>query len=147
MKCEPSAYSIDDLEKERITSWEGVRNFQARNFLRDKFDTGDIAFFYHSNAAPSGIVGLMKIAKKGYPDFTALNPKHKYYDPNSSQENPIWYMVDVEFIKKFPQIISLQDLRNIKGLEQMEVLKKGSRLSVQPVKIEEFNSIMRHYGY
>lgn len=147
MKCEPSAYSIDDLKNAKIAFWEGVRNYQARNFMRDSMKKKDLAFFYHSNANPSGIVGLMEIASEGYPDHTALDPKNKYFDPKSSKEKPIWYMVDVKFIKKFPDIITLSDLRQIKGLEDMMVLKKGSRLSIQPVKTNEFNIIMRTYGY
>lgn len=147
MKCEPSAYSIDDLKKEKVAFWEGVRNYQARNFMRDTMKKKDLAFFYHSNANPSGIVGLMEIVSEGYPDHTALEPKSKYFDPKSSKENPIWYMVDVKFLKKFPKIITLNDLREIKGLEEMMVLKKGSRLSIQPVKANEFNIIRKTYGY
>lgn len=147
MKCEPSAYSIDDLKKDQTAFWEGVRNYQARNFMRDKMKKKDLAFFYHSNAKPSGIVGLMEIVSEGYPDFTSFDSKNKYFDPKSSQEKPIWYMVDVKFVKKFPKIITLNDLREIKGLEEMMVLKKGSRLSIQPVSTNEFNLIMRKYGH
>lgn len=147
MKCEPSAYSIDDLKREKKAFWEGVRNYQARNFIRDRMKKGDIAFFYHSNAKPSGIVGLMQIEKEGYADFTACEEGNKYFDPKASKENPIWFMVDVKYIKKFPKIISLDDLRKIQGLEEMMVLKKGSRLSIQPVKENEYNLIMGTYGY
>lgn len=147
MKCEPEAYSIDDLKKDNIAHWEGVRNYQARNFMRDGMKKGDLAFYYHSNAKPSGIVGLMEIVKESYPDFTAQNPKSKYYDPKANDEKPIWHMVDVKFKKKFPSVISLNDLRNIKGLEKMMVLKKGSRLSIQPVDPKEFKIIMENYGY
>lgn len=147
MKCEPSAYSIDDLQREKKAFWEGVRNYQARNFMRDSMKTKDIAFFYHSNAKPSGIVGLMEIVKEGYPDHTAQDESSKYYDPKATEEKPMWYMVDVKFIKKFPKVISLNDLRNIKGLEDMMVLQKGSRLSIQPVTSNQFEKIMRTYGY
>ncbi len=147
MKCEPNAYSIDDLQKDKTSHWEGVRNYQARNFMRDDMRKGDLAFYYHSNAKPSGIVGLMEVSKESYPDFTAWDTKSKYFDPKASPEKPIWHMVEVKFIKKFPSIISLDDLRNIKGLEKMMVLKKGSRLSIQPVLEKEFNLIRKRYGY
>ncbi|MCH9633788.1 MAG: hypothetical protein S4CHLAM7_05210 [Chlamydiae bacterium] len=147
MKCEPSAYSIDDLKIDRTAEWEGVRNYQARNFLRDDMKTGDLAFYYHSNAKPSGIVGMMEIIKDGYPDAAALDPKNDYFDPKSTEEKPIWYRVDVRFIKKFSTTISLDDLRSHKGLEKMMVLKKGSRLSIQPVTKKEFNLIKEIYGH
>lgn len=141
MKCEPVAYSIDNLACDKISFWEGVRNYQARNFLKNDMKKGDLAFFYHSNASPSGIVGLMEIVKEGYPDQTALNPKSQYYDPKASLEKPIWYGVDVQFIEKYSQIITLNDLREIPALKEMEVLKKGSRLSIQPVRENEFRAI------
>ena len=147
MKCEPCAYSIDDLRKNKTSMWEGVRNYQARNFMRDQMKKGAIAFFYHSNAKPSGIVGLMEVVKESYPDHTAFDPNSKYFDPKSTQEKPTWFMVDVQFLKKFPNTISLSDLREIKNLKDMMVLKKGSRLSIQPVKEVEFKTIMEKYGY
>ncbi len=147
MKCEPEAYSIEDLEKDKRTFWEGVRNYQARNFMRDKMKKGDLAFFYHSNAKPSGIVGLMEICKEGHLDPTALDKNSKYYDPKSTRDKPIWYGVEVCFLKKFPSLISLNDLRKIEGLEKMGVLQKGSRLSIQPVTPQEFQLIRRIYGY
>ncbi len=147
MKCEPEAYSIDDLRKDRTSHWEGVRNYQARNFMRDDMKKGDLAFYYHSNAKPPGIVGLMEVSKESYPDFTARDPETRYFDPKATEEKPIWHMVEVRFIKKFPSIISLDDLRSIKGLEKMMVLKKGSRLSIQPVLEKEFNLIRKTYGY
>lgn len=147
MKCEPSAYSIDDLKREKRSFWEGVRNYQARNFMRDCMKKGDLAFFYHSNANPSGIVGLMEVCAEGYPDQTALDPQSQYYDAKSTLEKPIWYGVDVKFLKKFDQLISLGDLKKLKGLEKMAVLQKGSRLSIQPVTLNEFELIRRTYGY
>ncbi|MCH9632997.1 MAG: hypothetical protein S4CHLAM6_13480 [Chlamydiae bacterium] len=147
MKCEPSAYSIDDLKNEKTAFWEGVRNYQARNFMRDQMKKGDLAFFYHSNAKPSGIVGLMEIQREGYPDHTARDPDSKYYDAKASEEKPIWFMVDVKFIKKFHKVISLDDLRATDKLDDMIVLKKGSRLSIQPVTEGEFNQIMRTHGH
>ena len=145
IKCEPCAYSIDDLEKDKKTCWEGVRNYQARNFLRDDMKIGDYAFYYHSNAKPSGIVGLVKIVKEGYPVHHALEKEHRYYDPKASASKPIWYMVDIEHQKSFDKIITLSDLREVKGLEEMVLLRKGSRLSIQPVNKQEFDLIKKHF--
>lgn len=141
IKSEPNAYSIEDLEQEKIACWDGVRNYQARNIMRDQMKVGDTLLFYHSNANPSGIVGVAKVCRTAYPDHTALDPSSKYFDPKSSQENPRWWMVDVEFIKKYSKIISLEDLRQTPGLEDMYVLRKGARLSVQPVSANEFQII------
>ncbi len=142
MKCEPGAYSIDDLKRDQTTFWNGVRNYQARNFMRDQMQVGDMAFFYHSNAEPSGIVGLIKINKAGYPDYTSWDPKHKYFDPKSPQEKPLWYMVDVNFIEKFQEILPLQKLKTYPELRGMELLRQGSRLSVQPVSEANFKFII-----
>lgn len=141
MKCEPDAYSIDDLKRDGKTSWEGVRNYQARNFMRDQMQIGDWVFFYHSNAEPSGIAGIAKVCKSGYTDATALDPKSKYFDEAATPSNPRWVMVDIQFIEKFPRLITLEDLRRQKSLAKMVVLQKGSRLSVQPVTAEEFDSV------
>lgn len=141
MKCEPDVYSIDDLKRDGKTHWEGVRNYQARNFMRDKMQVGDWVFFYHSNAEPSGIAGLAKVCKAGYPDFTALDPKSKYFDEAATPNDPRWTMVDIQFVQKFPRLITLADLRGHKALAKMLVLQKGSRLSVQPVTPEEFKSV------
>lgn len=147
MKCEPSTYSIEDLKKDRVTHWEGVRNYQARNYMRDEMRVGDLVFFYHSNANPSGIAGLARVDKEAYPDRFALDPSSKYFDPKSSMENPIWVMVDISFLGEFPQLIALQDLKKIEGLEKMSVLKKGSRLSITPVTEKEYTIIKETYGY
>lgn len=147
MKCEPEAYSIEDLEKDQVAFWEGVRNYQARNIMRDQMKPKDLAFYYHSNAKPSGIAGLMEIVSVGYPDETALDEKSKYYDPKAQKDKPIWYGVDVKFIKKLPQVISLKELKEHSTLSQMMVTQKGSRLSVQPVTEKEFNYIRRTYGF
>ena len=141
MKCEPSAYSIDDLERYGKTSWEGVRNFQARNFLRDQMQVGDGVLFYASNADPSGVTGLAEIARAGYPDQFSWTKGHKYYDEDSSPENPTWYMVDIGFVERFPGIVPLETLKHTKGLENMMVTRKGSRLSVQPVTKAEFDIV------
>ncbi len=134
MKSEPSVYSIDDLARDGKTMWDGVRNYQARNFMRDQMQIGDLVFFYHSNAEPSGIAGVAKVASKAYPDPSAFDKKDKnHYDPKSKKENPTWYLVYVSFVKKFKRFLSLEELKKIKGLDGMLLLQKGSRLSVQPV--------------
>lgn len=143
LKSEPLVFSIDDLARapQGTTCWEGVRNYQARNFLR-AMTVGDEAFFYHSNADPPSIVGIVKIVKVAYPDYFSWDDRSKYFDKKSSKENPTWSMVDVKFVKKFSSSIPLDQLRKIKGLEHMELLRRGSRLSVQPVRQEEWKVIM-----
>jgi len=139
MKTEPTTYSIDDLEKQTITPWEGVRNYQARNFMRDQMKIGDKVLFYHSNTTPPGIVGLAEVCKEAYPDYFALDATSKYFDPKATEDNPIWMMVDVKFVKKFKTIISLDDIKNRPELSNMMVIKKGMRLSIQPVTKEEYD--------
>jgi predicted RNA-binding protein with PUA-like domain len=143
MKVEPDVYSIDDLERDGTTSWEGVRNYQARNFLRDQMQVGDKVLFYASNASPSGVTGLAEIVRAGYPDRTAWTKGHVYFDPASTEAAPIWYMVDIGFVEKFPGTVSLETLKSTPGLEDMVVTRKGSRLSVQPVTKEEFAIVSR----
>src|SRR5580693_3996675 len=133
LKCEPGAYSIDDLARDGMASWEGVRNFQARNLLRDELKAGDGVLFYASNAEPPGVTGLAEVAREGYPDSFAFKKRHKYHDPKSDPANPTWYMVDIRFVEKFPAIVPLETLKATPGLDQMRVVQKGSRLSVQPV--------------
>ena len=146
MKSEPSAYSIDDLKKDGFTSWDGVRNYQVRNMMRDDMHVGDLAFFYHSNAKPSGIAGICRICKTAYPDPTAWDPKSHYFDPKSSPENPRWVMVEVEFVEKFPNFISLEELHENKALKDLPILRKGSRLSIVPVQNEQFE-VIRKLGH
>lgn len=141
MKTEPTTYGIDDLVKQGTTPWEGVRNYQARNFMRDEMKIGDKVLFYHSNATPPGIVGLAEVCKESYPDYFAWDPDSKYFDPKSPKDNPRWMMVDVKFVEKFKDIISLDDLRTYPELSDMVVLKKGSRLSIQPVTKAQYNFI------
>jgi predicted RNA-binding protein with PUA-like domain len=141
MKTEPDVYSIDDLARDGKTMWDGVRNYQARNFMRDKMQTGDLVFFYHSNAEPSGIAGIAKVAGKSYPDPTAFDKKDVHFDPKSKKENPTWYLVDLAFVKKFKNFLSLEELKKNKSLEGMLLLQKGSRLSVQPVFEKHWNVI------
>ena len=141
MKCEPSAYSIDDLERDGRTCWEGVRNFQARNFMRDVMREGDGVLFYASNADPSGVSGLASICRTGYPDHYAWQAGHKYFDARSSEAEPVWFMVDIAFVERFPATISLATLKKTPGLEEMMVTKKGARLSVQPVTPAEYDIV------
>jgi predicted RNA-binding protein with PUA-like domain len=145
MKCEPSAYTIADLERDGQTAWEGVRNYQARNFMRDEMRTGDGVLFYASNADPSGVTGLATIARAGYPDPYAWKKGHKYYDAASTREKPIWYLVDIGFVERFAGTVSLETLKTTPGLESMMVIRKGSRLSIQPVTPAEF-AIVRRLG-
>jgi len=143
MKCEPAAYTIDDLERDGSTSWEGVRNYQARNFMRDEMKVGDKVLFYASNADPSGVSGLAEISREGYPDKFATKKGHVYFDPKSTPENPIWTMVDIRFVEKFPAIVSLETLKSTRGLEKMVVTQKGSRLSIQPVTKSEYEIVVK----
>jgi predicted RNA-binding protein with PUA-like domain len=143
MKCEPAAYTIDDLARDGRTSWEGVRNYQARNFMRDDMQVGDLVLFYASNADPSGVTGLARIARAGYPDPYAWKRGHKYFDAASTRERPVWYSVDLEFVERFPDVVALDTLKQTRGLEQMMVTKKGSRLSVQPVTRAEYAIVVR----
>jgi len=142
MKTEPGCFSIDDLAAlpAQTTSWDGVRNYQARNFMRDEMDIGDQVLFYHSVTNPS-VAGVAKVVRESYPDHTAWDPQDRHFDPRSTQEKPLWFMVDIQFVEKFATPVTLAALRGIKGLEKMELLKKGSRLSVMPVTREEFEII------
>ena len=143
LKTEPSTFSFDDLwnSPNRTTSWDGVRNYQARNMLRDEMQRGDFAFIYHSSSVPTGIVGVAEIVKAGYPDETAFDPADDHYDPKSTRESPAWYTVDVKAVKRFRELITLERLRTVSGLGNMVLLRKGSRLSVQPVSPEEWRII------
>lgn len=138
LKSEPDVYSIDDLKRDRRTHWEGVRNYQARNYLRDSFKVGDRVLFYHSNAEPPGIAGLAKVVRAGYPDPSQFDKQSEYYDAKSKQEAPAWFVVDIAFAAKFAKPLTLPELKATKGLEKMVLLQKGSRLSVQPVTEAEY---------
>ncbi len=144
LKSEPSAFGIDDLAEcpDQSTHWDGVRNYQARNILRDQMKKGDLAFFYHSNCKHPGIVGLMEIIREGYPDHTAFDPQSKYHDPKSSPENPRWFMVDVKLVKKFKEPILLTELKNHPQLEDLILLRKGNRLSVLSVEPRHWDFIL-----
>lgn len=144
MKSEPETYGIAHLAKEKNQTehWDGVRNYQVRNMMRDQMKKGDLAFFYHSNCKVPGIVGTVKVVEEGYPDFTAFDPDSKYFDPKSSEDNPRWFMVDVKLQKKFNDIISLQSLKEYPELEEMLILRKGNRLSITPVTKNEWDFIL-----
>ena len=142
-KSEPDAFSIDDLKamKGKRDHWDGIRNYQARNLMRDQMKKGDLGFFYHSSCKVPGIVGVVEIVKEAYPDHTAWDPESNYYDPKSTPENPRWLMVDVKFVRQYTEVISLQRLRDVNGLDDMPLLQKGSRLSVQPVSAKQWKII------
>lgn len=144
MKSEPGCFSIDDLEtsEKSTTPWDGVRNYQARNFMRDEMSLGDKVIFYHSVKNPSA-VGIAEVVKEGYPDYTSWDPDGDHFDPKSTPENPRWFMVDIKLVEKFSTPVSLKFMRTVNGLEGMELLRKGSRLSVMPVSREEFEIIRR----
>lgn len=141
MKSEPDVYSIDDLARDGSTTWEGVRNYQARNFMRDDMREGDGVLFYHSNASPPGVAGIARVVREARPDPTALDPESEYHDPKATEEDPRWCMVEVGFVERFPRILPLEALRGASGLEDMLVTKR-SRLSVQPVTEEEFRIVV-----
>jgi len=142
IKSEPEVFSIRDLARARhkTTCWEGVRNYQARNFLR-AMRRGDRALFYHSNATPSAVAGVVEVVREAYPDATAWDPQSDYHDPKASPENPIWSLVDVRLVTIFPRELPLEELRGVKALAGMELLRRGSRLSVQPVTALQFRTI------
>lgn len=144
MKSEPDAFGIDDLAKKPNATepWNGVRNYQARNMLREQMKRGDLAFFYHSSCEVPGIVGIIEIVRAGYPDSTAFDPESKYYDPQTSSDKPRWFMVDVKLKRKFKHIISLQRLRNNPKLKTMQILRKGNRLSITPVTKEQWQAVL-----
>ncbi len=142
MKCEPSAYDIADLERDTRTSWEGVRNYQARNLMRDQMQVGDGVLFYASNASPSGVTGLAEIVRAGYPDATAWTRGHEYYDQASKESAPTWFRVDIGFVERFAATVPLDVLKRTPGLEDMVVTQKGSRLSVQPVTSGEYEIVV-----
>lgn len=145
MKSEPEVFSIDDLKKHKESFWDGVRNYQARNYMMKDMQVGDLVLFYHSNAEPPGIAGLAKVSKKASPDPTQFDKKSEYYDEKSSKENPRWYAVHVSFVEKFKHFISLEEIRSEKAVKDMVLLQKGSRLSVQPVTKKQFE-ILCHIG-
>ena len=145
MKSEPDVYSIDHLakDKNKTTCWDGVRNYQARNLMRDKMKKGDLVLYYHSNAKPMGVAGVAKVVRESYPDHTQFDKKSKYFDPKATTDNPRWFMVDIQLVKKFKTFLSLDELRDVKALDGMVLLQKGSRLSVQPVTKKQYDTIVK----
>ena len=145
VKSEPDCFSIDDLKNapDQTEHWDGVRNYQARNFMRDQMKVGDEVFFYHSNCNPPGIVGTATVASEPYPDHTAFDPESEHPDPKSTPDNPRWFMVDIRFQEKFKHPISLDDLKQQPALENMRLVQKGNRLSVMPIEPDEWEYIMQ----
>lgn len=145
MKSEPNAFSIDDLENmpDQTEHWDGVRNYQARNMMRDQMKIGDQVFFYHSNCKVPGIVGIMEVVREGYPDHTAFDPQSKYFDPKSDPEKPRWIMVDIKYIRHTNRVIPLTELKGCERLENMQLVRKGNRLSIMPVTADEWATILQ----
>ena len=145
MKSEPSEFSIDDLKNcpNKTEPWDGVRNYQARNMMRDEMKKGDLVYFYHSNCDEPGIVGIMTISREGYPDHTAFDPDDKHFDPKSDPENPRWFYVDVKYKRKLKRTVTLSELRQHKALADMKLLQKGNRLSIMPVSKKEWDYILK----
>ena len=144
MKSEPDAFGINDLYKKpnQTEHWDGVRNYQARNMMRDAMKLGDQVFFYHSNCEQPGIVGIMEVVKEGYPDFTAFDPDDAHFDPKSDPDKPRWMMVDVRFVKTLSRTISLRELKAKPELVNMAVVRPGNRLSIMPVSADEWQFIL-----
>ncbi len=145
MKSEPSAYSIDDLKRDGVTAWTGIRNYQARNLLRDEIKAGDGVLFYASSAEPTGVTGLAVVTKAGFPDPTALKPGQGF-DAKSDAGTPTWYAVEIRFVEKFAKVLTLQQMKEEDDLARMMVVKKGSRLSIQPVTDDEWCTVLRLAG-
>lgn len=142
-KSEPSTFSIDALAaaKQQTTHWDGVRNYQARNFMRDEMQVGDLGFFYHSNCADLGIVGTVKIVKTAYPDFTAWEPGNDHFDAASTPDKPRWFMVDVKLEERFTRVVTLEELKQTAALRDLQILRKGNRLSITPVTAAQWRVI------
>ena len=148
MKSEPEVYSIDELEQEGRAEWDGVRNYQARNFMRDEMAIGDLVLYYHSNAKPPGVVGIARVASDSYPDPTAFDETSKYFDKKSDPDDPRWWLVDIEFVEKLPRMVTLDELKAEAdgALDGMLVVRRGQRLSVQPVDKAHFRHVLRMGG-
>ena len=144
MKSEPDTFGIENLINKPLQTehWDGVRNYQARNMMRDEMKLGDQVFFYHSNCPEPGIVGIMEIVKEGYPDFTAFDPDDKHFDPKSNPEQPRWFMVDVRYLKKLSRTITLRELKTKPSLAELALLRRGNRLSIMPVSADQWDFIL-----
>jgi predicted RNA-binding protein with PUA-like domain len=145
-KSEPSVFGIDDLAKspKKTTCWDGVRNYQARNFMRNEMKIGDLGFFYHSNCDVIGVTGIVRVVREGYPDDSAFDPRDKHFDPKSDRKNPRWYMVDIELVRKLARVVTLAELKQYRDnqLSDFRLLKRGNRLSVLPVSEKHWNFIL-----
>ena len=146
MKSEPHVYSFEDLQNDGSTHWDGVRNYQARNFMRDDMKIGDLVLYYHSNTKPPHVAGIARVCKEGYPDYTSFDTDSKYFDEKSTPDNPRWFMVDLEPVEAFGKVVSLQDVKDNVTLEGMLLVRKGQRLSIQPVLENEFKEILSMAG-
>lgn len=146
LKSEPEVFSIDDLQKQKKTAWEGVRNYTARNSIRDAMQIGDLAIFYHSSTDPAGAAGLARVASAAYPDPTQFDPKSDYFDPKATAEAPRWFVVDVAFEEKFAKVVTLADMKAERSLKDMLVVQRGQRLSVQPVDPKHFKKVLAMAG-
>lgn len=144
MKSEADVYSIDDLREDGRTLWDGVRNYQARNNMKEMKE-GDLVLYYHSRQSPSAVTGLARVVRESYPDPTQFDPKNKYFDEKSSEDDPRWWLVDIEFVRKFDEQVGLPEIKARKGLSEM-VLVRNSRLSVQPVRKKEFETVLKMAG-
>jgi predicted RNA-binding protein with PUA-like domain len=145
MKTEPDVLGIEDLKKKpnQTSPWDGVRNYQARNFMRDQMKQGDLVLIYHSSCEKIGVAGIAQVVRESYPDFTQFDQNSAYFDPKATLENPRWFMVDVKWVKTFKNVIPLSVLKSQKALQNMVLVKKGSRLSVQPVTAQEYDYILK----
>jgi predicted RNA-binding protein with PUA-like domain len=145
IKSEPSEFSIDDLAKSQnqTTYWDGVRNYQARNFMRDEMKIGDKVLFYHSNAEPNAVVGVCEVVREAYPDHTQFDPKHEHYDPKTDKKNPTWFMVDIKLEKKFKKHVTLEEIKVNSKLAKMRLVQRGNRLSVMPITKGEYEEILK----
>jgi predicted RNA-binding protein with PUA-like domain len=147
IKSEPEVYSIDDLRRDGRTEWDGVRNYQARNYMRDEMAIGDLVLFYHSNAKPPGVAGIARVCSEPHPDRTQFDPKSHYYDAKATEDQPRWMLVDMEFVERFDEPVSLDTLKaNADALDGMMVIKRGVRFSVQPVEREHFAHVLELAG-
>jgi len=144
MKSEPDVFGIDHLKAmpKKTEHWDGVRNYQARNMMRDDMEKGDLVFFYHSNCDEPGIVGIMKVVREGYPDHTAFHPESKYYDPKSDPDKPRWYMVDVQYQRKLRRVITLAELKTYKAMDDCPLVRKGNRLSIMPISKQQWDFVL-----
>lgn len=143
MKSEPTSYSIQDLKRDKKEPWDGVRNYQARNFMRDEMKVGDRVLFYHSSTKVPGVAGEGKVCSAAYPDPTQFDTKSKYYDPKATKEKPIWFLVDVCFVREFKEVIPLEQIKGTPLFDGMLLVQKGSRLSIQPVSKKHFEAILK----